>query len=217
MPPVFLERRRTHPSTSMHQNVYTSILSECINLKYFQVFLLLIYEFKTATSYSFFILSLSRVQHFRGGMITINPNLPKIITSTFLPHTPHLTSCSQEDQDILLGLKEAVIFPRLHCWITSSVLSLTIPWLCMDLNLYTRSPSSWSLTALFWVICVHPTSLQRWPESQHNIQSMAAEHLPEHDLNCRCHGFNLAWDALGLLSASNTHPITWEFSRHLFP
>lgn len=98
------------------------------------MFLLLIYEFKTATSYSFFLLSLSRVQHFRGGMITINPNLPKIITSTFLPHTPHLTSCSQEDQDILLGLKEAVISPILHCWITSSILSLSVPWLCMNLN-----------------------------------------------------------------------------------
>jgi len=31
-PPVFLEEgRRTHPSTWIHQNVYSSILSECIS------------------------------------------------------------------------------------------------------------------------------------------------------------------------------------------
>lgn len=157
------------------------------------------------------------VQQFRGGIMTTNPDLPKIITSTFLPHTLCLTSCLQEDPDILLVLKEAAVFPRLHCWIPSSIPSLSVLWLCLDLNLDTRSPSSWSPTALFWGTYVHPTSLWRWPERQHDIQSVAAEHLPEHDLNCRCHGFNLAWDVLGLLSASSTHSITWEFSRHLIP
>lgn len=187
------------------------------------MFLPLIYEFKTATS-SFFLSFFSpttpllpRVQHFRGGRITTNPNLPKIITSTFLPHTRYLTSCSLEDPDVLLVLKEAVIFPRLHCWIPSSIPSLSIPWLYLDLNPDTRSLSFWSPTALFWGTCVHPTTLHKWPERQHNIQSVAAEHLPEHDLNCRCRGFNLARDALGLLSASNAHSITWEFSRHLIP
>lgn len=36
-------------------------------------------------------------------------------------------------------------------------------------------------------------------ERQHNVQSVAAEQstLPEHNLNCRCHGQSLAWFFLG--------------------